>query len=1027
MKNPPPCHAEVQTSVLRSLDPQVAIYLFFKITDPPLFRQRLPLKADSSSRPGEQTRFKTEAWRIEKEGSHRRHPLESRQAAKAQPSHPDSQALLGSFSNIAFTFAGLQKLGVDPNTLATFPQDFRDGMAARADILGDKGDAAPERWDGYLGSLQIDGVMWLNFRLSSRRTDDILAEYEKRLDQAKAVFPLAWFPPSPAPKMRRGSANEKGSKLSRDDDAPKAIAGAEVLHVELGMANYSQESEGKHYRIEHFGFRDGVSQPYADIDLDPPPPGGGTPRDNGSWAPVATGEILLGHPDEDDRIQHLPANRLLRTHGTYMALRKLEQDVVGFRSFIKRHQSESGTPLGAQMVGRWPDGSSLVQFPDGPEQLGPHSRGINDFRYQRDDPFGRRCPIGAHIRRANPRDTNDRDQARRHRLFRRGISYGGPLLPASAVDVECPRGLIFVSMQARLDRQFEFVLTSWLGREELEGQAGAKLDPLLGDHSGRLEDAFQPTDRFGPVTGLPRFVTMRGGDYFFIPSVSALAGLRNSDAFPIDDNDAPLPQDAIGSIEAAQTDNSEQLIAGGKDLLAKGKPACQPLPPSLTVKQFPNGPDIPVNSVLVGRYKYVKQVLEDGASFSTRTLGQRALEITGGRPLLISMARDDPERVRRLKFLHDALALLKPPSVFEIAEGFVKETLQRVAPLGRLDVANDFGRVVPILCADELFGVRGPDYVSATGVAVRLGRVDMTDIPDDWLRTLPPIEDYNKPIAAMLTWTRLSFLQIFVNLVNADEIVEASERATREFVRQIDSLIFEAQSQVLAGPPGNLLQALVQIQRSLKDQNLSAEIQLILTELAAGSVETVNAAIANLFDYLLDNKETVRLALCRGLSLSTDKSFEELMHILQEPTAKHTDILNRLMFEILRFKPMGPLSFRFCEADATIGDCSVPMGTNVILVPAAAMVDERVFPNPQEIRFDRPYDSYLHFGAGCHRCAGQRIDDPIAYHIALPMLRALFLNLASLPGLRRAAGPEGALKQTYPTLADSLIMRFERT
>jgi cytochrome P450 len=257
--------------------------------------------------------------------------------------------------------------------------------------------------------------------------------------------------------------------------------------------------------------------------------------------------------------------------------------------------------------------------------------------------------------------------------------------------------------------------------------------------------------------------------------------------------------------------------------------------------------------------------------------------------------------------------------------------------------------------------------------------------------------------------------------------VEASERATREFVRQIDSLIFEAQSQVLAGPPGNLLQALVQIQRSLKDQNLSAEIQLILTELAAGSVETVNAAIANLFDYLLDNKETVRLALCRGLSLSTDKSFEELMHILQEPTAKHTDILNRLMFEILRFKPMGPLSFRFCEADATIGDCSVPMGTNVILVPAAAMVDERVFPNPQEIRFDRPYDSYLHFGAGCHRCAGQRIDDPIAYHIALPMLRALFLNLASLPGLRRAAGPEGALKQTYPTLADSLIMRFERT
>ncbi len=226
---------------------------------------------------------------------------------------------------------------------------------------------------------------------------------------------------------------------------------------------------------------------------------------------------------------------------------------------------------------------------------------------------------------------------------------------------------------------------------------------------------------------------------------------------------------------------------------------------------------MPINSVLVGRYDYVKQVLQDGATYSTRSLGQRALEITGGQPLLISMACDDPERIRRLKLLHDALALLKPPPVFEIADGFVKAALQRVAPLGRLDVVKDFGHVVPILCADALFGVHGPDYVSATGVASLFGRVDMTDIPDDWLRTLPPIEDYAKPIAAMQAWTRLSFLQIFVNVVNAGEIVEAAERATREFLRQIDSLVFEAQSQVSAAPPGNLLQALVKVQRSAQD------------------------------------------------------------------------------------------------------------------------------------------------------------------------------------------------------------------
>jgi Dyp-type peroxidase family len=1025
MENPASCRADVQMTVLRSLDPQVVVYLFFKITDAALFRRQLPLNGSLSDL-GEETRFKTEAWRIEKERSDRPNALNSKHAEKGEQSGPTSKPLVGGFSNVAFTFAGLTKLGVDPETLATFPQPFCDGMAARAAILGDKGDAAPEKWDGYLGSLQIDGVMWLNFRLSSRCADDILAEYEKRLDQAKAVFPSAWFPPCPAPKIRRGGAEEEGSKPADDGGAPKQIDGAEVLHVEFGMANYVQKGEGKPFRVEHFGYRDGVSQPYANLDLDPPPPGGGTPRDNGSWAPVAPGEILLGHLDEDGRVQHLPANEALRTNGSYMALRKLEQDVVGFRNFLKRHQQESRPPLGPQMVGRYADGSSLVKFPEGPEQLGPSYRGINDFRYQRDDPFGRRCPIGAHIRRANPRDTNDRDQARRHRLFRRGISYGGPLLPADSIDEECPRGLLFVSMQARLDRQFEFVLTTWLGRGEFEGQAGAKLDPLLGDHRGRLEDSFQPTGAFGPVTGLPRFVTMRGGDYFFVPSVSALAGLSNGDAFPIDDlpNDS-LPQDAIGSIQAAQTDNSEQLIAIGKVLLAEGEPACAPLPTIVTTP-FPNGPDIPVSSVVVGRYDYVKQVLQDGATYSTRSLGQRALEITGGQPLLIGMACDDAERVRRLKFLHDALALLDPPPVFEIADGFAKQALSRVAPLGRLDVVNDFGHVVPILCADALFGVHGPDYVSATGVAALFGRVDMTDIPDDWLRTLSPIEDYAKPIVAMQVWTRLSFLQIFVNAVGASEIVEWAERATREFLRQIDSLIFEAQ-QVSATPPGNLLQALVQVQKLAQDPTLGPEIQLILAEFAAGSVETVNAALANLFDYLLDNKETVRLALCQEMGVSTDQSFDELMHILQEPSAEHTNILDRLIFEILRFKPMGPIAFRYCEADAMIGDCSVPKGTNVILIPAAAMVDERAFPNPAEIRFDRPLDSYLHFGAGCHTCAGQRIDDPIAYHIALPMLRALFLNLASLPGLRRAAGPAGVLNRTFPTLADSLVMRFEPT
>lgn len=100
------------------------------------------------------------------------------------------------------------------------------------------------------------------------------------------------------------------------------------------------------------------------------------------------------------------------------------------------------------------------------------------------------------------------------------------------------------------------------------------------------------------------------------------------------------------------------------------------------------------------------------------------------------------------------------------------------------------------------------------------------------------------------------------------------------------------------------------------------------------------------------------------------------------------------------------------------------MGTNLILVPAAAMVDPRYFPEPYAIRFDRDPSLYLHFGAGVHRCAGQRIDRPIDYHLALPVLRALFRNLAGLPRLRRAAGAAGKVTRTFPTLADSLVIRF---
>jgi Dyp-type peroxidase family len=998
--------SQVQTSVLRGVEAQGVVYLFFKIIDRQAFVDALPASGDSEPA----------GWGL-------RSTLFCSESERLSSADPQSDSPVRGHAHIAFTYAGLEALDVDGRTLASFPEAFRDGMAARAAMLGDEGDAAPEHWDGYLGSRDVHGVTWFNIDLAATREVQAI---HRALDGLRShmaeVVPAAWMPTvAPAPRDAG-----PGSSAAEPAFESGEIPGAAVLHVEFGMANYHEGANGERYRIEHFGFRDGVSQPYADIGMGPPAPGGGTARADDSWKPVALGELLLGAEDEDGLIQHLPANRCLRTNGTYMVLRKLEQDVVGFRQFLARNNRGTKDFLAAQMIGRWPDGTPLVRSPNGPQAdlryatdptSAPSAPTINDFRYQRDDPFGRRCPIGAHIRRANPRDTNNRDEARRHRLFRRGISYGGPLLPPNSPGDGHPRGLLFVAMQARIDRQFEFVQASWLNRAELVGQAGARLDPLTGRHAGRASDTFQPAGQPAVVTHLPRFVTMRGGDYFFVPSFEALAQFKAHGHFEPDDPEASIPQDALGAILPAKSDNSKTLIAIGKKLLAPDQPVFETLPP-LPVQPFPGGPASQLRTIVIGRHKYVEAVLGDNRNFSMALFDARTRRITGGQRLLIGLDQGDPERTKRLKFLHDALSLMKPPPVAAIAARLTKAALDRVGPLGGLDVVSDLGRVVPALCAGILFGVTGPTYLSPTAIAVRLGSLDVTELPDDWLGTLPPIEDHAKPLMTMQAWTRLGFLEIFVNSVEAQEIAEAAERAIRELMRHIESLILKARQTPHAGDPRNLLEALIRVPLDPSDQpNPDRHIGLLLAEFTAGAVETVNAAFANIVDYLLEHTDY----LVEVLRTRTSHDATELGMLVQQLTDPDLDLLLK---EILRLNPMGPISFRVCVRPTMIGDATIDPGTVVCLVPAAAMIDERVVSDPTAIRFDRPANCYLHFGGGEHACAGQKLQDPIDFRIALPMLRAMFRGLAALPQLRRAAGPAGKKTQVFPLLADSLTVRF---
>ncbi|MGZ6260856.1 MAG: Dyp-type peroxidase, partial [Candidatus Limnocylindrales bacterium] len=219
----------------------------------------------------------------------------------------------------------------------------------------------------------------------------------------------------------------------------------------------------------------------------------------------------------------------LLANGTFMVWRKLEQHVDVFNEWIASvagGDQAAQDALKAQILGRWPDGVSLMRRPasdggyrHGGSETPGHDLQINDFTYG-DDPRGVRCPLGAHVRRSNPRDALGfrTERTRRNRLIRRGMPY---------VDGDGSRGLVFVCFNASIARQFEQVQGNWLMGGDTFG-LGAERDFLTAG-----VDPGQPSvrmtiqgDRAQPPSFISRdrqFVTVRGGHYLFVPGLEALA------------------------------------------------------------------------------------------------------------------------------------------------------------------------------------------------------------------------------------------------------------------------------------------------------------------------------------------------------------------------------------------------------------------------------------------------------------------------------------------------------------------------
>ncbi|HVI03258.1 MAG TPA: Dyp-type peroxidase, partial [Enhygromyxa sp.] len=357
-------------------------------------------------------------------------------------------------------------------SLDSFAWELRQGMRARATVLGDTGDSSPAGWESPLGSNDVHVII------------TALAPDTARLD----------------------------ATLVRMREALQGLRGIEAI--------WRQDCYSPLTGREHFGYKDNIGQPAIE--------GSGIPGSNPRELPLKAGEFVLGYPDETGGLPPMPWPDVLGRNGTYVAFRKLHQRVAAFRRYLEANASDMADAelLAAKMMGRWRSGAPLALCPmhDDPA-LGADSQRNNDFAYG-DDAIGYQTPIGAHIRRANPRDSAIAGVARLHRMIRRGTVYGPELAEGVREDDGVDRGFMFAFIGAHLGRQFEFVQSEWIQEGDAFGLGDAK-DPIVGAHdgAGSFSIAKRPIPRV--LRGLPQFVVTRGGAYGFMPGLRALQWLAD--------------------------------------------------------------------------------------------------------------------------------------------------------------------------------------------------------------------------------------------------------------------------------------------------------------------------------------------------------------------------------------------------------------------------------------------------------------------------------------------------------------------
>ncbi len=595
-------------------------------------------------------------------------------------------------------------------------------------------------------------------------------------------------------------------------------------------------------------------------------------------------------------------------------------------------------------------------------------------------------PHFAHIRRANPRDSFDPSlvDMTNHRIIRRSTPYGPYLDETTTGPDGVPRGLLFRAFNASILDQFEVIQSQWINSANEAHGLSSDRDPFVGTvgPAGPLVQQVGPSftvplpDGSAPTRyNLPRFVTVKGGAYFFVPGISALKTLAQEPSTPAPHQTpvAPAPTfvQAYQAVSAQKNVSSVQIAAEQIGVTLQYQGDVVALGNSLRGSEQTMIFSTPIG-VLLSTYPDTVEAFERNDVFSVSGYGQRMTELIG--PFMLGMD-EGPIYERESSIMRLVAPSSELGTLSAWIESFASSTVEVAASTGKpFDLVNEVANRIPLGFVAHYFGVPGPD--DATFMTwLRAAAVYIFEF---WTTQFPPIKD-------VATSSSLQFSSYLVSIIDQRLalILAGSPAVPDDVLTRLLKLLGPDPTKLPPNPAMAL--DLYGIRRNLAGFSIGCSVP-------------PSGTIAFAMQYLLQPENAESLAITRAAAIADEDTQ-----------------LTECMLEAARLAaPSPPSLFRTTTSDYIMGrgtprQTTIPSGSVVALYPAAAMTDPVFIDDPTSFRPGRPAWSYVMFGEGQHTCFGAAIGTLLLTYAAKALLK--------LDGLHQVAPLQvgtGLPNQFYP-------------